>query len=62
MLLCLPSVSPKSSSSATWTHLIENGGSKYANPSKGGFEQLVTNCKLNIYNIYLHLHYQFQFL
>jgi len=27
---------------------MENGGSKYANPSKGGFEQLVTNCKLNI--------------
>lgn len=43
MQLCLPSVSPKSSSSATWTHLIENGGSKYANPSNGGFEQLVTN-------------------
>lgn len=44
MQMCLPSVSPKSSSSATWTHLIENGGSKYANPSNGGFEQLVTNC------------------
>lgn len=42
-LLHLPSVSPKSSSSATCTHLMENGGSKYENPSKGGFEQLVTN-------------------
>lgn len=32
-------------SSLTSTHLIENGGSRWANPSKGAFEQLVTNCK-----------------
>lgn len=37
-------VSPVSSSSPTSTHLIENGGSKWANPRRGGFEQLVTNC------------------
>jgi hypothetical protein len=39
-----PMVSPVSSSSPTSTQRIENGGSKCAKPSRGGFEQLVTNC------------------
>jgi hypothetical protein len=39
-----PMVSPVSSSSPTSTQRIENGGSKCAKPSRGGLEQLVTNC------------------
>jgi len=39
----LPIVSPVSSSSPTSTQRIENGGSKWAKPSRGGLEQLVTN-------------------
>lgn len=42
-LITLPIVSPVSSSSPTSTQRIENGGSKCANPSSGGLEQLVTN-------------------
>lgn len=41
--ITLPIVSPVSSSSPTSTQRIENGGSKWAKPSNGGFEQLVTN-------------------
>lgn len=42
--ITLPIVSPVSSSSPTSTHRMENGGSRWAKPSNGGFEQLVTNC------------------
>lgn len=43
--ITLPMVSPVSSSSPTSTQRIENGGSKWAKPNRGGFEQLVTNWK-----------------
>jgi hypothetical protein len=48
-----PIVSPVSSSSPNSTQRTQNGGSKWAKPSSGGLEQLVTNYRANMIIFFL---------